>query len=83
MDTPFESQMLSTPFYKWNPLKIGFIKCNIDGALFKESGLVGMSCVIQNHMGAFVAARVESTRGPLDALSMEALCCRVALGWLK
>ena len=46
VDTPSELKMSSTPSYKWNPSEIGFIKCNIDGALFKESGLVGMSSVI-------------------------------------
>ena len=30
------------------------------------TGLVGMSSVIRNHMGAFVVAKVECTRGPLD-----------------
>ena len=75
--------MLSTPSCNWNPPKIGFIKCNIDGALFKESGLVGMSSVIQKHMGAFVATRAERSKGPLDALSVEALYYKVALGWLK
>ena len=75
--------MLSTPSYNWNPSETGFVKCNIDGTMFKESGLVGMSSVIRNHMGAFVAARVELTKEPLYALSMEALCCRATLGWLK
>ena len=83
VDTLSKSQMSFTPSYKWNPLEIGFIKCNTDETLFKESGLIGMSCVIQNHMGAFVAAKAESTRGSVDALSVEALCCRAVLGWLK
>ena len=51
VDTPSEWQMSSTPSYKWNPTEISFIECNIDGALFKESGLAGMSSVIRNHMG--------------------------------
>ena len=75
--------MSSTPSCNWNPPEISFIKCNIDGALFKECGLVEMSSVIRNHMGAFVAARAERTRGPLYALLVEALCCRAALGWLN
>ena len=76
VDTPSESQMSSIPTYNWNPLEIGFIKFNIDGALFKDSGFVGMSSVIRNHMGAFVAVMSEHTRGPLDTLSMEGLCSR-------
>ena len=36
VDTPFESQMSSTPSCNWNPSEIGFIKCNIDGALSRS-----------------------------------------------
>ena len=74
---------LHSPLMKWSPSRMEYIKCNIDGAIFVERGLIQMSLIIRDHKGQFLAAKMVCDKGPVDAIVVEALSCRKALQWLK
>ena len=61
----------------------GYTKCNFDGALFEDKGEVGMGFLLRDHQGKLLMAKAESAHGPMDAMTAEALSCRVALLWIR
>ena len=67
----------------WSPPSHGFIKCNVDAALFADKKLINMGFVIRDHSRRFLAAKAGCGNGPMDAMVVKALSCREALQWLK
>ncbi|XP_065861213.1 uncharacterized protein [Euphorbia lathyris] len=66
----------------WKPPKRGYMKCNVDGAIFKEVGSCGMGAVIRDDSGTFLfcsSSCIASTREPKV---IEALALRTSLIWL-
>ena len=61
---------------RWQPPDEGWIKCNVDGAFYSESGQGATGAVLQNDAGSFEAGRAKWYSHCLDPLSMEALACR-------
>ncbi|CAI9777303.1 unnamed protein product [Fraxinus pennsylvanica] len=63
--------------------EVGFLKLNIDAAIFEDQGKAGLGLVIRNDLGSFVAARVVTVQGIVDPLLAETLGVREALSWIK
>ncbi|XP_065868718.1 uncharacterized protein [Euphorbia lathyris] len=67
---------------KWKPPDSGSLKCNIDGAIFKELGSSGMGAVIRDEVGTFLfcsSSFIPSTKEPRV---IEALAIRTSMIWL-
>ena len=78
---PLPVQERATSSYKvtWSSSMQGYLKCNVDYALFEDQGRIGMGMVLRDHRGGFLAAKANSAYGPMDALVAKALSCRAAL----
>ncbi|CAI9771666.1 unnamed protein product [Fraxinus pennsylvanica] len=68
---------------EWKPPTMGSFKLNIDAAIFENQRKAGLSLVIRNNLGSFIAARVVSVQGIVDPLLAETLGVREALSWIK
>ncbi|KAH9670971.1 reverse transcriptase domain-containing protein [Citrus sinensis] len=67
----------------WEKPEFGWVKCNVDAAVFASQGRIGLGCVIRNSEGEFLAARCVGRHGAFSAREAEALGIREALSWLK
>ena len=67
----------------WEKPKFGWVKCNVDAAVFASQGKIGFGCVFRNSEGCFLAARCASMAGNFGAQEAEALDICEALSWLK
>ncbi|KAH9684396.1 reverse transcriptase domain-containing protein [Citrus sinensis] len=67
----------------WEKPKFGWVKCNVDAAVFASQGKIGIGCVIRNSQGGFLAARCVEVVGNFGAREAEALSIREALSWMK
>ena len=67
----------------WEKPKFGWVKCNVDAAVFASQGRIGFGCVIRNSEGCFLAAQCAGMAGSFGAREAEALGIREALNWIK
>ncbi|KAH9724860.1 putative reverse transcriptase/RNA-dependent DNA polymerase [Citrus sinensis] len=67
----------------WEKPCFGWLKCNVDAAIFKAQGKFGVGCVIRNSGGEFVTARCECFLGIFYSREAEALGIRESLSWVK
>ncbi|KAH9697393.1 reverse transcriptase domain-containing protein [Citrus sinensis] len=67
----------------WEKPKFGWVKCNVDAAVFASQGKIGLGCVIRNSEGCFLAARGAGMTGSFGAREAEELGIREALSWIK
>ncbi|XP_038715125.1 uncharacterized protein LOC120008837 [Tripterygium wilfordii] len=67
----------------WQKPSVGWLKCNVDGALFQAQNKLGFGWVLRDGLGQMQAAGSGALRGFLDAGLAEALSFREALRWLK
>ncbi|KAK6118703.1 hypothetical protein DH2020_047560 [Rehmannia glutinosa] len=67
----------------WNKPKHDAIKCNVDGAIFAQKGLIGFGCVVHDGQGIFRAAKQGIMPGLDNAMLAEAITIREALSWIK
>lgn len=67
----------------WERPKLGWVKCNVDAAIFSSQGKIGFGCVLRNSEGVFLIARCAGMAGNFGAREAEALGIREALSWLK
>ncbi|XP_015382113.1 uncharacterized protein LOC107175236 [Citrus sinensis] len=67
----------------WEKPEFGWVKCNVEAAVFASQGRIGLGCVIRNSDGGFFAARCVGRFGTFSAREAEALGIREALSWLK
>ncbi|XP_024041915.1 uncharacterized protein LOC112099045 [Citrus clementina] len=63
----------------WEKRKFGWVKCNVDAAVFASQGRIGFGCVLRNLEGCFFAARCAGMAGSFGAREAEALGIREAL----
>ena len=68
---------------KWRKPQVGWLKCNVDAAIFNQLGVIGLGCVIRDEYGSFVAAKSETRIGPLEPNLAEGMCCKEAFSWVK
>nr|GMC86814.1 uncharacterized protein LOC109147752 [Ipomoea batatas] len=64
----------------WTPPQHGFLKCNVDAAIFDDG--VGYGAVLRDHHGLFVAAKADRLMATCDPLLAEALAVKEALSWI-
>ncbi|KAH9683148.1 reverse transcriptase domain-containing protein [Citrus sinensis] len=67
----------------WEKPCDGWLKCNVDAAIFKAHGKFSIGCVIRNSYGDFVTARCKCFPGNFGSREAEALGIREALSWIK
>ena len=67
----------------WEKPEFGWVKCNVDAAVFASQGRIGLGRVIRNSDGGFLAARCVGRFGTFGLREVEALGIREALSWLK
>lgn len=67
----------------WERPKFGWVKRNVDAAIFSSQGNIGFGCVLRNSEGVFLTARCAGMAGNFGAREAEALGIREALSWLK
>ncbi|KAL6564457.1 hypothetical protein OROMI_015907 [Orobanche minor] len=72
-----------SPATIWSPPASGYIKLNVDGAIFSESGFAGFGLVLRGPDSVFLAARNGVLCCSLDPAIIEALSIREALSWIK
>ena len=62
-----------TAVTRWAPPPCGFVKCNVDAAVFDEEGKVGYDFIVRDCEGNMIMARNRCKRGPKDAFMVEAM----------
>ena len=67
----------------WEKPCVGWLKCNVDAAIFKAHGKFSVGCVIRNSGGDFVTARCECFSRNFGSQEAETLGIREALSWIK
>ena len=67
---------------RWSRPEDGWLKCNLDAAIFGNSRSVGLGCIIRDS-GCFVAARSINVQELFASHLAEALSFREALSWVK
>ena len=67
----------------WEKPCFGWLKCNVDTAIFKAQGKFSVGCVIRNSGSDFVTARCECFPGIFGSREAKALSIREALNWIK
>lgn len=73
----------STLHRTWNPPEIGWLKCNVDAALFKYENKVGFGAILRDDQAKFVAARVGCLNCVFDPGIAEAYACKETLKWIQ
>ena len=67
----------------WEKPYFGWLKCNVDAAIFNAQGKFIIGCVIRNSRGKFVTAQCECCPGIFGSREAEALSIIEALSWIK
>ena len=67
----------------WLRPEIGWLKCNIDAAIFQHGGFMGYGWVLRDDEGTMIAAKNGVMNGLVNPAMAEAMSCREALSWLK
>lgn len=78
-----EQQQEQQQNISWQPPDQGYVKCNVDAALFSDQKCFGVGMCIRNSQGRFIKALsrwFECTPRPLEA---EALGLKEAILWLS
>ena len=68
---------------RWKKPEVGWLKCNVDAALFNQQGKIGLGCIIRDENGVLVAAKNDLLKGPMIPAIVEAMCCKEALSWIN
>ena len=79
-DIPLQQRMMDHPTH-WLPPPPTQYKANSDGAIFQDSGIVGIGVVIRDSKGMVVAALSERITLPSTMEDVEALACRKAISF--
>lgn len=66
----------------WHKPPPTFLKCNTDAAVFVDAASVGLSCVLRDETGNFVACRARRLLGLPPVRECEALALLDALKWV-
>lgn len=75
--------MVSLGPRRWYPPQYGWVKVNIDAAVFLESECIGIGSVIRDNHGVFVRARNHRTTTLYQPPETEAIGLEKALLWVK
>ena len=64
---------------RWQPLRPGLYKVNVDGALFNVDNIVGLGVVIRNEQGQVMVSLSERLPLPSSVIEVEALAAQRGL----
>ncbi|KAJ9556757.1 hypothetical protein OSB04_011371 [Centaurea solstitialis] len=67
----------------WTPPRRGFIKCNVDAAIFHSNVVAGFGAVLRNSNGEFIAAKATPINSLPSVRECEALAIFDALLWVS
>ncbi|KAH7681196.1 HAD domain-containing protein [Dioscorea alata] len=65
--------------HKWVPSSDGWLKCNLDGALFAQQVKYGMRVVLRYHVGHFIAGFSVAFNGHYSSTEVEAIALKEVL----
>ena len=78
------SQVLPFPVQQhWQRPLPGFVKCNIDAAVFREEGKSSWGIVVRDSQGLFLHAASRVVNGLFQVRELETLGLREVLSWIK
>ena len=78
------SQVIPFPIQQhWQQPLTGFVKCNIDAAVFREEGKSSWGIVVHDSQGLFLHAASRVMNGLFQVRELETLGLREALSWIK
>ena len=66
----------------WSPPDIGCLKLNTDASIRSNSTSFSVGLVLRDHLGTFVAGKVDSLPGSYTVLEAETLAICEGLKWL-
>ncbi|XP_073017991.1 uncharacterized protein [Primulina eburnea] len=67
---------------RWHKPPSGFMKCNIDAAIFKEARKTGVAAIIPDSNGDFMISRMHNCYGILEVREAEAKALLDAILWV-
>ena len=67
----------------WTKPSIGWVKANIDAAIFQNQGQIGAGCIVRDAASNMIIARTTNILGAYPVREAEALSLEEALSWLK
>ena len=67
----------------WQRPPTGFVKCNIDAAVFREEGKSSWGIVVHDSQGLFLQATSQVVNDLFQVRELETLGLREALSWIK
>ncbi|XP_073133631.1 uncharacterized protein [Henckelia pumila] len=65
----------------WQRPPSGYLKCNIDAAIFKEEHIFGVAAIIQDSNEAFMVCGMHKYNGNIEVREAEAKALYDALNW--
>ncbi|XP_075479010.1 uncharacterized protein LOC142519880 [Primulina tabacum] len=77
------SNSVDTSCKRWHKPPASFLKCNTDAALFTSSNRFGLSGVLRDENGEFIACRMQHNAGNPAIKECEALALLQAITWIK
>ena len=78
------SQVIPFPVQQhWQRPLPGFVKCNIDAAIFREEGKSSWGIVVCDSQGLFLHAATRVVHGVFHVRELETMGLREALSWIK
>ncbi|XP_073129489.1 uncharacterized protein [Henckelia pumila] len=66
----------------WQRPPSGYLKCNIDAAIFKEENIFGVAAVIRDLNGDFMVCRMHKYNGHIEVREAEAKTLYDVLNWV-
>ncbi|XP_075499853.1 uncharacterized protein LOC142538416 [Primulina tabacum] len=65
----------------WKRPPTGFMKCNVDAAIFRETRLIGYAAVVRDSKGEFMVCRMLKFQGSIEVREAEAKALLDAITW--
>ena len=73
LDILHNGSCCDTPAEKWKNPTAGWMKINVDAAIFPNKHSIGTGCVTRDHVNTFMAAKLSRSVGVDDVVLAEAL----------
>ncbi|KAK9113953.1 hypothetical protein Syun_020750 [Stephania yunnanensis] len=68
---------------RWQKPKLGFVKCNVDVAVWEAEGLLGTGAVVRDDQGHLTQGFTTMNVGRCSSHEAEAIAFREVLSWIK
>ena len=67
----------------WTQPLMGWVKANVDAAIFQNQGRIRTGCIVRDSAGAMIMARTMNIMGAYLVRKARAMSLREAITWLK